>query len=292
MLIITAWRLTPLAFALMVIAIAMPAAAAEQRHARLLYVRGSGAETCPDEEAIRQAVAARLGYEAFKADAILGIAVSVSKDEHLLRARVLLERANGQSIGERELTSGPYECTELASAIELAISIAIDPHVLTRQAPRSGATRSPGLSTAPTVFQQSVVPSFHIGLGATGSLGLLSQVSLGVSVNGWAQWARLSLGLEVQVDLRVQYPIGGGQVEAALLAGSVVTCLNASWCGACLLGSGGVMRVIGRGFDDSRFHGLRAARGLCDARPRRSYGNRDCRCRGGSVEHRVLSCAQ
>lgn len=40
---------------------------------RLVYVRGRGAETCPDEAALRAAVAARLGY-----DLSMGLGASLS----------------------------------------------------------------------------------------------------------------------------------------------------------------------------------------------------------------------
>jgi hypothetical protein len=33
--------------------------------ARLVYSRGHGAESCPDEHALREAVAARVGYDPF-----------------------------------------------------------------------------------------------------------------------------------------------------------------------------------------------------------------------------------
>jgi hypothetical protein len=66
------------------------AAAAPGRTARLTYSRGAGAADCPDVEVIRAGVAARLGYEPF--------------DDR-----------------------GESDCLELASATELALSIAIDP---------------------------------------------------------------------------------------------------------------------------------------------------------------------
>jgi hypothetical protein len=42
-------------------------AASETASARLVYVRGPGAEDCPGEQAIRAAVGARLGYDPFLA---------------------------------------------------------------------------------------------------------------------------------------------------------------------------------------------------------------------------------
>jgi len=51
--------------ALAVLALARAAAAAPAPKAHLLYVRGPGAQRCPDEQAVREVVARRLGYDPF-----------------------------------------------------------------------------------------------------------------------------------------------------------------------------------------------------------------------------------
>ena len=101
--------------------------ATERPSARLVYVRGAGADGCPDEAGVRSAVAARLGYDPFTADASKTIAVAVVRPGSSFQAKIEVRDASGASKGTRRLDSKATECAELAGAITLAISIAIDP---------------------------------------------------------------------------------------------------------------------------------------------------------------------
>ena len=95
---------------------------------------------CPDESEIRRAVAARLGYDPFSPDAAHSIsAVIAVQDHHQLKGQVELRDRTGRVTGTRSLAS-TRDCRELASAMELAISIAVDPKVL--MAPRPVAPPS------------------------------------------------------------------------------------------------------------------------------------------------------
>lgn len=112
---------------------AQPASASAS--ARLRYERGAGTEGCPDEEALRNSVAARLGYDPFAEDAARTVRAKVESASGERVATVKLEAADGRILGERRLTSRAANCSELAAAMELAITIAIDPLVLTRPTP-------------------------------------------------------------------------------------------------------------------------------------------------------------
>lgn len=130
--------------------------------AQLVYVR-EGADTCPDEEGLRDAVAARLGYDPFVRVGPAGPVVPRGagapgsappanrgparvihatmrrgrRGAPLLRAEVEVKQG-GRVTGTRVLTSNESDCRELASTVAFAISIAIDPDVALR-APQ-GAT--------------------------------------------------------------------------------------------------------------------------------------------------------
>jgi hypothetical protein len=102
---------------------------------RLEYARGAGAEHCPEDAAVRSAVVARLGYDPFRDDAQRTVAAAIEGNKQRLRADVNLRDAAGAVTGTRRLVSDKNDCIELAAAMTLAISIAIDPQSLTRPAP-------------------------------------------------------------------------------------------------------------------------------------------------------------
>src|SRR5688500_17870579 len=69
---------------------------------RLTYARGAGAEGCPEELTVRQAVAARLGYDPFFAAADKTIVARILRNREELRATVELVDDRGMVRGVRE----------------------------------------------------------------------------------------------------------------------------------------------------------------------------------------------
>jgi hypothetical protein len=94
---------------------------------RLTYVRASGTEACPDEAAVRRAVAGRLGYDPFFPSADKTIVTRITRARETLHASVELVDDKGMVRGIREFDAAADECDELIAAAALAISIAIDP---------------------------------------------------------------------------------------------------------------------------------------------------------------------
>ena len=113
-------------------------------YARLALTREPNASECPDEQALRDAVSARLGYEPFTADATSVVEVVFRRDHGTLHASVVLRDGAGHVKGERSLSSARGDCQEVASATTLTISILLDP--------RSGLAPKPAPTseTAPT----------------------------------------------------------------------------------------------------------------------------------------------
>jgi hypothetical protein len=111
--------------------------------ARLSYARGQGAERCPEEETLRAAVAARLGYDPFRPDASQTVTASIRHTptrggEGALRAEVRLVDVAGAVAGTRQLSAAEDDCADLVASMALAISIAIDPQSqLGPEAPRA-----------------------------------------------------------------------------------------------------------------------------------------------------------
>jgi hypothetical protein len=102
---------------------------------RFSWELGMGAESCPSEDALRDAVAARLGYFPFTRDADRTLRASVTRMGDRLIGTIRLEDATGELIGERTLEGEAGDCHELSRALQLAIAIAIDPTVITRPTP-------------------------------------------------------------------------------------------------------------------------------------------------------------
>jgi hypothetical protein len=102
--------------------------------ARLDVTRGPGTSGCPTDEEIRNAVSGRLGYDPFQPDAKRLVSASIAREGTGLTVTVGLRNEAGRSAGSRVLSSVQNDCVELASAMTLAISIAIDPLAFTRAA--------------------------------------------------------------------------------------------------------------------------------------------------------------
>ena len=121
--------------------------------ARLVYSRAQSASSCPDETALRKAVAARIGYDPFFGWAKRTVVVRmVPAAGPGYVASVDLDDDKGFEHGARQIrTGGP--CAELRDPVALAIAIALDPSILARAAaappPEEGDASAPVSATPP-----------------------------------------------------------------------------------------------------------------------------------------------
>jgi hypothetical protein len=117
--------------------------------AQLDYGVAPGLRGCPDEAWIRSAVSARLGRDPFSAEGEVRVVVRISQVKApALVGQVELTRADGR-VGRRSVESETGDCMELASALELAVSLALDP--LTQSLRAQGDSRGePQPASAPT----------------------------------------------------------------------------------------------------------------------------------------------
>jgi hypothetical protein len=135
--------------------------------ARLVYSRTAEAMTCPDEGALRKAVATRFGYDPFFPWAPKVVVVQMWRDRGRLRSRVQLVDEQGMARGTRELTSDEQaSCASLFGATALAISIALDTIDAATASPddasptsEGGATASSSSSTPARVPSTTAAPS-------------------------------------------------------------------------------------------------------------------------------------
>jgi hypothetical protein len=247
------------------------ATATPARTARLVYSRGAGASECPDVDVIRAGVAARLGYEPFDDRAELLVSATVSRSGHVLEARIEIAGVDSKTVAERRLASRQSDCLELASAIELAISIAIDP--LAGSRPRSAPPMpppnpppaappppqviivrepAPPPVPAPPPPVLSVPIVFQVRLGGLGTVGSAPAAAVGGTVQASARRGSFSLGLEGRGDVAqtTQVNYNGAQVgdfQTSTLMGSLVPCAVRRVLEGCALLSAGVVRASAHG---------------------------------------------
>jgi hypothetical protein len=237
----------------------------------LTYSRGAGAADCPEVDVIRAGVAARLGYEPFDDGAPLLVSATVSRNGHQLEARIEIAGADGKAPAERKLASRQSDCLELASAMELAISIAIDPLAGSRPRPeppppppappppapppppRVIVVREPAPppTPAPPPPAPRVPTVFQVRLGGIGTLGSAPAASVGGTVQASARHGWFSIGLEGRGDMAVttEFDFNGarvGDMETSLVMGALVPCAFRGVLEGCALLSAGQLRASAR----------------------------------------------
>jgi hypothetical protein len=234
----------------------LPSVADAAPAVRLSYQRGAGAERCPDELAVRSAVAARLGYDPFHEPAQLELEARVAAQGTGLLGSVTAKSSDGQSRGSRELRSEQADCAELSSALELAISIAIDPPSIMRPAgapPKAPEPPPPPPAPAPAAPSPWAHPIWEVQAGAAVSFGVApTTAAWGFVLGAAARWPWLSAGLEGRADLPATGPAASGQARTSLIFASFVPCARLWYFGACAIFSGGALRAEGVDLPDSR----------------------------------------
>jgi hypothetical protein len=254
--------------------------AAPTRSVRLVYVRGAGAADCPDEELVRAGVAARLGFEPFDTRSAAEITVAVNRAARSLEAHITLSDRAGRITAERRILSRHSDCAELASAMELAVSIAIDPLAGTRARPAPPVAPDPSASApdpiaaparpdVPSVVARTSVPPpappsrtpvqpeppplvFDGAIGVLGAWGAAPGPNVGMTMEASLRRRSLGVGLEGRVDLPTSTALRVGSIRTSLLTGSLVPCFHFGIAAGCALAIAGVFRSSGHDLVDAR----------------------------------------
>lgn len=247
------------AFALLVVLLTARRAEASPT-ARLVYVRGEGGESCPDEAALAQEVAAHLGYDPFRPFAENTLYADVRKESDRYVGNIKIVDQAGVERGARTLESRSDDCRELTSSMALSMSIAIDPRSAFGPAPEPPPTPSEAapidapveepppapppvipLAEPPPPPKETIVPRarpatprFVMGLGAYGSLGEGPSATAGARLSGEVLLSRASLGLEVRGALPSTTDLDrGGRLRTSLVGAAFVPCARMGWASAC-----------------------------------------------------------
>jgi hypothetical protein len=229
--------------------------------AKLDYRRGRGADGCPDETALREGVATRLGYDPFVPGDTRVVRVTM---EHGTTWRAVVELREGTGAeGRQELSSRAATCEELASAVMLAVSIAVDP-MSARMAPLASVAKPEPLAVAgvappapepvpprappPSLAGSDAADAWHAQAAVLAfvSFGEVPRTTWGGAIEGSVESRWTSLAIEVRAVAPQQAMAGGGgSVRGWLAVATLAPCIHWRVSFACLLL--GVGAFLGQG---------------------------------------------
>jgi hypothetical protein len=250
--------------------------------ARLVYARAPEAASCPDETALRSAIAARLGYDPFFPWAKQTVVVQVWREGRRFRARLQLVGETGLAHGTRVLASEQTTCAELFDAAALAISIAMDslpkesspppdcgpglgvrcptdPAPTPTPAPESPPT--PDAPPAPAVTPTPALAAsprpglrFEVGVDALGVIGVEPGPTVGGAAFVGLRARSASVSFEVRGDApaSTESAASPGRVRAWSLQAAFVPCARYRDAALCAIGVLGLLRGDSTGITDPR----------------------------------------
>jgi hypothetical protein len=241
---------------------------------RLDYTRGPGAEACPDERGMRDAVAARLGYDPVSLapgpsgppGQLPGIRVSIARRGGGFVA--IVEKRD--PTGRVEWTRPPLmdaDCRHLVSVLGLSIAIAIDPGALGAPSPVEPppGPPPPAQPPLPTAERQpSSRPAVRLGVRAGLAVDTVATPTATIAADlgvGGEVW---SVSLEGRADLPATAAVdAGARIRTSVLAASLVPCGHWRWFVGCGVVSVGALRAAGTNFDTNKENsGFYAVAGL------------------------------
>lgn len=247
--------------------------------ARLIYLRGEGAEKCPSEDELRKAVVQRLGYDPFFPVAKVTLVAEVERrDKGGFTGRVKVIDAEGLLVGTRVIPSASSECAELVRVLALNLSITVDdlalllpekasggPSVEVKDSPEIPAQPSPSQTPAPgsandpapaespdeakpstrTVFPEA-------GVLLLGAAGKTPAVTLGLGASLGVRVKALRVAGELVALLPSEGSEGGNKGRAQITEGTLAVCYHLALPYACAKGSVGSLEGSGAQIDSPK----------------------------------------
>ena len=234
---------------------------------RLVYVRGPGAEQCPDQAVVRKAVSTRLGYDPFFPNSDKTIIARVLRQADHLTAQVELIDEHQAQVGLREFSAELDHCDDLIRAVALSISIAIDPKSAETYAqgpvdePPETSEKEPESQPEANSRESAPSPSLParaaprepnraastrapggslqgaVGLAALGTWNTAPTLTLGASLFGALRWQAWSIALEGRADLPAGDREHGVPLRTSTLALNAVPCFHFGVGFACAVSS-------------------------------------------------------
>ena len=216
---------------------------------RLTYGRAADLERCPDEEAIRQGIASRLGYDPVREPATLWVRILISRAKGSFAGTLELLKPTGEKLGSR-VNNSP-DCRELAEVLTLVASLAIDPTLVSRPAPVAKplpppSPRTPVTVPAPAQPMKETSPaerwrwSLAAAVGAGFGMEPSPAITFGFEVS--VRRARFSFALEGHAGLAHVSTLAGTDVETQQMRAAWGGCFHVDPFGFCALVTAGSLR--------------------------------------------------
>jgi hypothetical protein len=245
--------------------------------ARLVYVRGAGAEQCPGEQALRAAASARLGYDAFFPWAHDTLFVEITSAGGIFRIGIKLVGEDSLLKGAREIVVKEDDCAAVVDAMALTMSLVIDPASVAGAGPSRSVPEAPALSDEPksgtdpepppAASESSVdaTPTIsrsalhgRAGAGAAGTLHSAPAVALGVTAFVGIVRGSLSVDVEGRYDLPATGDslLPGVRVQSSLAAVALVPCLYLDVFFGCAVASAGSLTATSEAASPVSSHAL------------------------------------
>lgn len=243
--------------ALTVAASASPEASSPAGHA-LDYEIDAREESCPDEAAFRDLVAARMGRDPFVSKAERLLVVKIVRKGRKLQGAIRLQDADTEDRAIRELESPVGECEALAAAIAASVAIAIDPlGIPDPPAVRVKEKIVPALTRTATsvlrpliVVQQISAPNrdehvrtdsslaIHVSIGGSFGMGVAPNATVGLHLGVGAEHGALSADVEGEVETTPSTSrVGSGdRIHATALSLALLPCAALRDWHICLVG--------------------------------------------------------
>jgi len=228
---------------------------ARQSHAtpsaKLVYVREAGTSACPAESDLRKAVASRIGYDPFFPTASKTVVAQISRVPSGYRGKVQIVGDDGLVRGSRDLSTRGDDCSELLSALALAISIALDdlddgkpppvpagegtdaaapsPPPPPTAAPDASPPPEPRRDSASSTTTSGTTPrlGFLASAGPTVSVGFAPAPSVGASLSATLRYSLLAARFALRADLPASGDLtGGGSVSASSVLATASACIR------------------------------------------------------------------
>jgi hypothetical protein len=247
-------------------------------HARTLgvaaqfdYVATPG---CPSAATFEAIVAARIGSDAFRADAPYRVIVRIASAGRALEGRLEWLDATGNLIGDQSFPSRTGDCDELARAMGFALALQIQLMETTVEESRSAPPPAPPSDTTvpkmpappPSIVPLPAAQIQSTGAGASDTMGhrggpfvlvgVGGAAGLGVSSNpvalarlfATAAWSHVAVELagEVSAPSTTHRADGAGFSQEQVLASLAGCGVRGLWS-VCAVGKAGELRAVGQG---------------------------------------------
>jgi hypothetical protein len=212
---------------------------------RLDYIRGPGAEACPDEQGYRNAVSAQVRWDAFAPNAPWRLTVIVSRSGGGFEGSAELRDITG-SVELRRAYPTTARCSDLIADLARAVAVHVDPPAPPTAAPPLGDSPPPIPRTdslPPPPPAEPTALAFRVGVGTWMDLAVAPRPAFGLSLDVGVRVAWFSIAAEGRIDPPAGATVMDGvDVSTSRFLGALVPCGHVGWFAGCLLGELGQLR--------------------------------------------------